>query len=370
MKRPAEEDSITELHPNKKVMKGDCEEDEEEIIELAPTKKVTKAIKEETDGKVDFCVVENDNSDKSMILLTGLRSIFQKQLPNMPKEYIARLVYDKSHRAMVVVQRPFKVLGGITYKPFDGGFCEIVFCAIDTTCQVQGYGSRLMSHVKDHVWPAHRAKHFLTYADNYAIGYFKKQGFTTDITLEKSLWMGYIKDYEGGTIMQCTTIDKVKYLEASSIISAQRWAVFKKLCENTNSRTVYPGIKWKPGQTSIDPAEIPGLKEAGWIPNATYLSHRPEPRQRSPLYLFMKKLLSELQENTHSWPFVEPVAGVADYYDVIKNPMDLRTLNENIDANKYNSVLEFKNDVDLIWINCRTYNEDGSTYVKWYYGIN
>lgn len=57
--------------------------------------KNTKAIKDEKDGAVDFRVVENDGQDESMILLTGLKNIFQKQLPNMPKEYIARLVYDK-----------------------------------------------------------------------------------------------------------------------------------------------------------------------------------------------------------------------------------------------------------------------------------
>ncbi|KAI1781094.1 hypothetical protein F4818DRAFT_436286 [Hypoxylon cercidicola] len=37
------------------------------------------------------------------------------------------------------------------------------------------------------------------YADNYAIGYFKKQGFTKEITLPKSDRMGYIKDYVGGS---------------------------------------------------------------------------------------------------------------------------------------------------------------------------
>jgi hypothetical protein len=58
--------------------------------------------------------------------------------------------------------------------------------------------------------------------DNYAIGYFKKQGFTTDISLEKSLWMGYIKDYEGGTIMQCQMVDKVKYQNVSFLISQHR----------------------------------------------------------------------------------------------------------------------------------------------------
>lgn len=69
----------------------------------------------------------------------------------------------------------------------------------DTGIHVTHRGSRarLMSHVKDYVRHAHDVRHFLTYADNYAIGYFKKQGFTTEISLEKSIWMGYIKDYEG-----------------------------------------------------------------------------------------------------------------------------------------------------------------------------
>lgn len=45
-----------------------------------------------------------------------------------------------------------KILGGIAYRPFpQKKFAEIVFCAIDSTEQVKGYGSRLMSHVKDYV---------------------------------------------------------------------------------------------------------------------------------------------------------------------------------------------------------------------------
>lgn len=32
-----------------------------------------------------------------------------------------------------------------------------------------------MNHLKDHVKSASDVMHFLTYADNYAIGYFKKQ---------------------------------------------------------------------------------------------------------------------------------------------------------------------------------------------------
>ena len=41
---------------------------------------------------------------------------------------------------------------------------------------MQGYGSHLMNHLKDYVRQSHiGVDHFLTYADNYAVGYFKKQ---------------------------------------------------------------------------------------------------------------------------------------------------------------------------------------------------
>jgi histone acetyltransferase len=50
---------------------------------------------EEREGDIKVQVVLNDGARQSMILLTGLKNIFQKQLPKMPKEYIARLVYDR-----------------------------------------------------------------------------------------------------------------------------------------------------------------------------------------------------------------------------------------------------------------------------------
>lgn len=166
-------------------------------------KKESPAMIEERTGIIEVRVVENDGSRESMILLTGLKNIFQKQLPKMPKEYIARLVYDRNHKSIALIRKPMKVIGGICYRPFDPQeFAEIVFCAIASTEQVKGYGSFLMNHLKDYVSGNTNMKHYLTYADNYATGYFKKQGFTTDITLDKRKWVGYIKDYEGGTIMQ------------------------------------------------------------------------------------------------------------------------------------------------------------------------
>jgi len=56
-----------------------------------------------------------------------------------------------------------------------------VICAISSDQQVKGCGTHVMSHLSDYVKAASDMMHFLTYADNFAIGYFKKQGFTKEI---------------------------------------------------------------------------------------------------------------------------------------------------------------------------------------------
>ena len=45
----------------------------------------------------------------------------------------------------------------------------------------QGYGTHMMNHLKDY-HTRHGVLNFLTYADEYAIGYFKKQVFFFSFT--------------------------------------------------------------------------------------------------------------------------------------------------------------------------------------------
>ena len=52
-------------------------------------------MEEEQRGTIKFQSVRNDGLRESLILLTSIKIIFQKQLPKMPKEYISRLVYDR-----------------------------------------------------------------------------------------------------------------------------------------------------------------------------------------------------------------------------------------------------------------------------------
>ena len=66
---------------------------------------------EERTGEIEFRVVNNDGKRESTIILTGLKCIFQKQLPKMPKDYIARLVYDRTHLSIAIVKKPLEVVG-------------------------------------------------------------------------------------------------------------------------------------------------------------------------------------------------------------------------------------------------------------------
>lgn len=69
------------------------------------------AVIEERNGEIEFRVVNNDGGRESTIILTGLKCIFQKQLPKMPKDYIARLVYDRTHLSIAIVKKPLEVVG-------------------------------------------------------------------------------------------------------------------------------------------------------------------------------------------------------------------------------------------------------------------
>ncbi|OCF40322.1 histone acetyltransferase [Kwoniella heveanensis CBS 569] len=304
------------------------------------------------------------------ILLIGLKNLFQRQLPKMPREYITRLVLDKNHISMAIVKRGWKVVGGICYRPFESrGFAEIVFCAVDSSEQIKGYGSHLMNSLKDHVRAAHPTiNHFLTYADNYAVGYFKKQGFTKEISFPRERWVGYIKDYEGGTIMQCTMLPKVKYMEVHQMLADQKAAILAKIRTISRSHIVHPGLEIfkerKPGQEiKLTKEQVPGLAESGWNPDLDDIIRQPK---RNPHHVLLQLVLNDLQNEPSAWPFTKPVDSnvVADYYEVIKDPMDLATMEHKLENNHYGSVEDFLADARLIFENCRQYNGEKSTYTK------
>ncbi|CAJ0569835.1 unnamed protein product, partial [Mesorhabditis spiculigera] len=75
-----------------------------------------------------------------------------------------------------------------------------------------------------------------------------------------------------------------------------------------------------------------------------------------------KTMLDELEAQEHSLPFLEPVdlKAVPDYLDVIDQPIDMLTMRQKADDGEYPTAEDFHADVELMFANCRKFNEDKS----------
>jgi histone acetyltransferase len=63
---------------------------------------------------------------------------------------------------------------------------------------------------------------------------------------------------------------------------------------------------------------------------------------RENLHKFMRATLRSVSDHADSWPFSDPVdpQEVPDYYEIIKEPMDLHSIGLRIDAGDYYVTLE------------------------------
>lgn len=168
--------------------------------------------------------------------------------------------------------------------------------------------------------------------------------------------------------MQCSMLPSVlRYLDLSKILLLQKAAIEKKIKQRSQSHVVRSGLqifKQAGANVSLNPLkDIPGLAASGWLEEMDRLAQKPK---RGPHYNFMVTLLSELTNHPSAWPFATPVnkEEVGDYYEVIKEPMDLSTMELKLENDKYESFDQFLYDSRLIYKNCRAYNAETTTYYK------
>jgi len=139
-------------------------------------------------ANIRHVVVENDGKHENLVRLIGLKNLFAKQLPKMPKDYIVRLVFDRRHTSLAILSddpavkgTDEEIIGGICYRAYhDMRFAEIAFCAVNGNQQVKGYGTKLMCLFKQHA-VTKGIEYFITYADNYVV-LFRKMPFSKNIT--------------------------------------------------------------------------------------------------------------------------------------------------------------------------------------------
>lgn len=201
----------------------------------------------------------------------------------------------------------------------------------------------------------------------------------------------YVKDYDGGTLMECRLDPRAAaaYANLPQVLKEQRAAVDAAVRGRSQSHVVWKGLErfseenktkkmggveeaaagggapatvTTTASTSssaasasdlfefaplADPASsIPGVAEAGWpAARAALAAASPPPSllvgrtwrpasDPSALRAFAHSLLCELAAHEDAWPFLEPVDArdVPDYHQVVKDPMDFSTLKKRLAA--------------------------------------
>jgi histone acetyltransferase len=162
--------------------------------------------------------------------------------------------------------------------------------------------------------------------------------------MPKDRWSGFIKDYDGGTLMECYVHAGMDYLRVPEIIAKQRAFILDRLHTRTQAGSssgggnsgssnsssssftsfndVYDGLElFRNGQRIKNVMEVPGVASAGWklqhlfskppIGGVNGMHYGTSERDRdnflSKLASQMKTLVDKLISSKNSWPFLDPV---------------------------------------------------------------
>jgi histone acetyltransferase len=203
----------------------------------------------------------------------------------------------------------------------------------------------------------------VTYADNNAIEYFRKQGFTKHLQMPEARWKGYIKDYSGSTMMQCKIHKTIDYENISQTIKMQRERVINKIHSIMNTIVHSPLDFRNKGREDFSFAEITGLEPAGWTQKEYDEAKGTEEKTFEEQ---CDDILKALWDHENAWPFRTAVSQrqAPDYYQVITEPMWIEKIQKSVEAKVYSKRDAFKRDVVKIFENARHYNGKDTIFYK------
>jgi histone acetyltransferase len=205
--------------------------------------------------------------------------------------------------------------------------------------------------------------------------------------MPKTRYHGLIKDYDGGTMMECYIHPSIDYTRIPQMLKAQKEFILSRVRKRSlSNKKVYPGLT-KPivippelqehvsrgNEAAAKALLIPGVLEAGWTYRdilEAFAVDKDSDRQKNHLKSELLQIIRKLEEQHFSWPFREPVDTdeVTDYLEVVKDPVDLSTMEKRIrkggsdSSSHYKSKQMLYDDLLRMANNCKLYNDPDSTY--------
>jgi len=74
-------------------------------------------------------------------------------------------------------------------------------------------------------------------------------------TMPFDQWLGYIKDYEGGTLMECEIYRNINYLDIPGMLRAQRICVMNEIRKVSQSHIIHKGLPYFP-RNNLDVSDV------------------------------------------------------------------------------------------------------------------
>lgn len=184
--------------------------------------------------------------------------------------------------------------------------------------------------------------------------------------------------------MECYVHPSIDYYRVPEMIKAQKEFILSRIRLTSKSdKVVYPPLPkgWKPtssgtglssrgNEAAIRAMAIPGVAEAGWTMAdllASTNAAKDSDRQKSHLKSELLSIVRKTEDQQFSWPFREPVdtTEVTDYLEVIKDPIDLSTIEKRIRKGDWYKTKEMlRVDMMRMVTNCKTYNDATSPYFE------
>uniref|UniRef100_A0A7S1B7E7 Bromo domain-containing protein n=2 Tax=Corethron hystrix TaxID=216773 RepID=A0A7S1B7E7_9STRA len=197
--------------------------------------------------------------------------------------------------------------------------------------------------------------------------------------MPKGRYLGLIKDYDGGTMMECYVHPSVDFARVPEMLRYQRAFLEDRLRRISRSHVVYPPLRdaatYLAGASRGQEAaarllQIPGVKEANWTLAdlvASLGANRDADRARTSLRTELLQVVRKIEDQNFAWPFRQPVdtSEVPDYLEIIKDPIDLFTIDKRIRKGEFYKNREMlRTDLVRMALNCKEYNDPNSTYYE------